>query len=231
MYIRTYIVYYRSVVDYSQSVVATLLRARRLVGMHAFVTESPVNLASTASPLHAGSNDGLVPQTEQPPIVTPSISSSFEFDARGQRGDNAGSMGRATLTSSIVNLTNTIVGGGILALPYAFASSGYLLGTLFLLVFGLASFLGLFLFSQCAFKLGLPSSFRKVTATATHALSPLLCSLFTAPRVVLPATFRCPRVPCPLISPSLCLPLDSLSIVAIFCLILCSLPSATIFRT
>jgi amino acid permease len=124
--------------------------------------EPPVHADSAASPLHAESQD----ESLVPPTATPAVS-SFEFDDRGQRGGHVlDGLGRASMGASIVNLTNTIVGGGILALPFAFASSGFLLGSVFLVVFGLASLLGLHLLAQCAFKLGLPSSFRKVTATA-----------------------------------------------------------------
>ena len=34
----------------------------------------------------------------------------------------------ATIFSSVVNLTNSIIGSGILGLPYAFAASGWVLG-------------------------------------------------------------------------------------------------------
>lgn len=36
--------------------------------------------------------------------------------------------------SSIFNITNTIIGGGILALPYGLKESGLLLGTMFIII-------------------------------------------------------------------------------------------------
>jgi sodium-coupled neutral amino acid transporter 11 len=51
-------------------------------------------------------------------------------------GDGHGPGGRlvnASIGSSVINLANTIIGAGMLGLPYAFAQSGYIFG-LFLLV-------------------------------------------------------------------------------------------------
>ena len=81
-------------------------------------------------------------------------------------GRVASTAGESSVASSIVNLTNTIVGGGILALPFAFSTCGFLLGSLFLLVFGGASWFGLHLLSSCALKIGLPGSFRTITTAA-----------------------------------------------------------------
>jgi amino acid permease len=117
---------------------------------------------TAVSPLHSVFQGEAV----VPPVI-PALT-SFEFDASGRRGGPAidKGLGQANMGGSIINLTNTIVGGGILALPFAFASSGFLLGTFFLLLFGVAAFFGLHLLTLCAFELGLPSSFRKVTSKA-----------------------------------------------------------------
>ena len=50
---------------------------------------------------------------------------------------------QASLLSCVFNLTNTVVGAGMLGLPAAFASSGLVLGAVFLLGFGCFSALGL----------------------------------------------------------------------------------------
>lgn len=54
-------------------------------------------------------------------------------------------MGFASTGSCFVALTNTILGSGMLGLPHAFSSCGYLLGFFFLVAGGLASSLGLHL--------------------------------------------------------------------------------------
>lgn len=51
----------------------------------------------------------------------------------------------ASTSSSIINLVNTIIGAGILAMPYAYKANGVLLGTIIILFSGLASSFGLYL--------------------------------------------------------------------------------------
>jgi hypothetical protein len=46
----------------------------------------------------------------------------------------SGSGGSAGLLGSIFNLTNTILGAGLLSIPFAFRLSGVVMGILFLLV-------------------------------------------------------------------------------------------------
>jgi len=59
----------------------------------------------------------------------------------------------ATLFSCIVNLSNTILGAGMLGLPHAFGVCGWLLGITLLLVFACLSSFGLLLLSYCATRL------------------------------------------------------------------------------
>jgi hypothetical protein len=40
----------------------------------------------------------------------------------------------ATLLGSIINMANTVLGAGLLGLPYAFANAGWVFGTLFLVI-------------------------------------------------------------------------------------------------
>lgn len=54
----------------------------------------------------------------------------------------------------------------MLSLPYAFAASGWVLGTFLLVVCGLASAFALHLLSLCAEKVGSPASFFSVTTKA-----------------------------------------------------------------
>ena len=62
----------------------------------------------------------------------------------------AAKMGFASTGSCIVALTNTILGSGMLGLPHAFSSCGYLLGLFFLVVGGMASSFGLHLLACSA---------------------------------------------------------------------------------
>lgn len=53
--------------------------------------------------------------------------------------------GKASAASSIINLVNTIIGAGTLAMPYAYRANGILLGTLIILASGIASGTGLYM--------------------------------------------------------------------------------------
>ncbi|KAJ3207467.1 hypothetical protein HDU67_007442, partial [Dinochytrium kinnereticum] len=59
-----------------------------------------------------------------------------------------------TILSSSINLTNTILGAGVLAMPGALASVGLGLGTFLIVLSGLGSIFGLTLLSLCASKVG-----------------------------------------------------------------------------
>ncbi len=52
---------------------------------------------------------------------------------------------KAGIFSSVVNLSNTVVGAGVLGLPYAISRSGYVLSPILFVIFGLLSGLGLHL--------------------------------------------------------------------------------------
>ena len=79
----------------------------------------------------------------------------------------APSTGVASISSCVYNLTNTIIGSGVLALPAAFATCGSGLGSGLLLVFALFSAHGLHLLSLSAQIVdGDKASFRAVAAAA-----------------------------------------------------------------
>lgn len=59
-------------------------------------------------------------------------------------------MGNATWFSSVTGLLNTIVGAGVLAMPFAFSHMGIVLGILVILWAGLTAGLGLYLQTRCA---------------------------------------------------------------------------------
>ncbi|CDR36850.1 CYFA0S01e04984g1_1 [Cyberlindnera fabianii] len=54
----------------------------------------------------------------------------------------------ATTTSSIINLTKTIVGAGLLAIPFAFKANGILFGILLILLGGIAAWYGLYIVAR-----------------------------------------------------------------------------------
>lgn len=80
---------------------------------------------------------------------------------------------QASILSSFCNLANTILGSGMLGLPYAFAQSGYILGTLLILVCGMSSAFALHTLSLCALKTPGNSSFYSVC----HHVMPSLTAL------------------------------------------------------
>ena len=66
------------------------------------------------------------------------------------KGKETGVIGQASWISSVINLLNTIVGAGVLAMPLAMSHMGMLLGTIVILWAGLTSGFGLYLQTRCA---------------------------------------------------------------------------------
>ncbi|KAL3434005.1 transmembrane amino acid transporter protein-domain-containing protein [Aspergillus tetrazonus] len=70
---------------------------------------------------------------------------------RGVRGkQNPGSHGQASWISCVINLVNTIVGAGVLAMPLAISHMGIVLGISVILWSGVTAGFGLYLQSRCA---------------------------------------------------------------------------------
>ncbi|KAJ5104587.1 Vacuolar amino acid transporter 5 [Penicillium alfredii] len=67
---------------------------------------------------------------------------------RGRRG--GGVAGQASWASSVINLVNTIIGAGVLAMPLAISHMGIVLGVCVVLWSGLTAGFGLYLQSRCA---------------------------------------------------------------------------------
>ncbi|KAK5945414.1 hypothetical protein PMZ80_002619 [Knufia obscura] len=66
------------------------------------------------------------------------------------KGKELGVVGQASWISSVINLVNTIVGAGVLAMPQAMSHMGMLLGTIVILWAGLTAGFGLYLQTRCA---------------------------------------------------------------------------------
>lgn len=73
-----------------------------------------------------------------------------------------------------MNLANTIIGSGILGLPYAFANTGWVMGTVLMMLGALLSGLGLNYLSACALEFNGTSSFYKVADKAMPKFSLLI---------------------------------------------------------
>ncbi|KAK9238247.1 transmembrane amino acid transporter protein-domain-containing protein [Lipomyces kononenkoae] len=72
----------------------------------------------------------------------------YEDDATANHGKFH--VGSAGIASSVANLSNTILGAGILAMPYALKNDGVFLGFLVILVSGFTAGAGLFLQYRCS---------------------------------------------------------------------------------
>ena len=70
--------------------------------------------------------------------------------------------GGSTIASGVVNLANTIIGAGMLGLPGAMGSTGYLMGMVLIVISAVFSAHGLVLLSKAACLTGRPSSFYSV---------------------------------------------------------------------
>nr|OQO25033.1 hypothetical protein B0A51_07126 [Rachicladosporium sp. CCFEE 5018] len=79
-----------------------------------------------------------------------SRSPSLASNGRRRHRKENGVAGNASWASSVINLLNTIVGAGVLAMPHAMSNMGIVLGTLIILWAGLTAGFGLYLQTQCA---------------------------------------------------------------------------------
>lgn len=80
-------------------------------------------------------------------------------------GPGAGAVG-TPMSGGIFVLANTILGAGMLGLPFAFAACGFLVGPIMLLAFALCSATALVMLSEAADMAGRPANFRSVSEMA-----------------------------------------------------------------
>ena len=106
--------------------------------------------------------------------------------ASSEEDDCAAAMGTAELKTPLMNtappkaavahgtpilggvfvLAKTILGAGMLGLPFAFATCGYLVGSCMLLFFACLSATSLFMLAECADYAGRPATFNSVAERA-----------------------------------------------------------------
>lgn len=83
-------------------------------------------------------------------------------------------LNEASAISCYTNLTNTIIGSGVLGLPFAIANTGLVLGILLLVASGVLAFFSLHLLSISASKIPPPASFYAVTEASVPQLTFLI---------------------------------------------------------
>lgn len=88
-------------------------------------------------------------------------------------------LNRATWASSFLNLASTIVGAGILGIPFAISLTGWGLGILLLCLCATLSFLGLHLLYECALRVPTLSSYNAVATLTVPRLNSLVDILIT----------------------------------------------------
>ncbi|KAK4988313.1 hypothetical protein LTR28_013971 [Elasticomyces elasticus] len=80
----------------------------------------------------------------------PASAASVSRQRSQRHKKESGTIGSASWLSSVINLLNTIVGAGVLAMPSALSHMGILLGTFVILWAGLTAGFGLYLQTRCA---------------------------------------------------------------------------------
>ena len=81
------------------------------------------------------------------------------------------SLNHSSTFSCYINLLNTIIGSGVLGLPYAVGYSGLVLGIILIIFFGALNIFSCHLLTLCAAKVSPPASFYNVTANSVPKLT------------------------------------------------------------
>ena len=98
----------------------------------------------------------------------------YNYDDEEQQDSSSKQQSKATIFSGTINLSNTIIGAGMLGLPGAFGGTGYIGGLVFIVTSAAFSAHGLVLLSKAAIKAGLPSSFYSVAHAAVPSYTILI---------------------------------------------------------
>jgi len=86
---------------------------------------------------------------QNPKIKSPAV---YPSPYRHMGGSASIPEGKASVWSTMLNLTNTITGAGMLGLPYAFANSGVALGLLWFIITGFGESYAIHLLGKCILK-------------------------------------------------------------------------------
>ena len=135
---------------------------------HATMTTNDVEVA-----VHTHST--AVPATPTTPLSNTAADRKYPSEG-SQESEKGGSdhtnsstdntTAKGTLTSGILNLSNTIIGAGMLGLPGAVGGTGYIGGALLMIAGAVFSSHGLILLTKAAQRTGLPSSFYSIARAA-----------------------------------------------------------------
>ncbi|KAL1935582.1 hypothetical protein VTP01DRAFT_4722 [Rhizomucor pusillus] len=91
---------------------------------------------------------------ENEPLLSPQSTSTSYYTCDPEDNSNRNGLGRASRFSGTVNLLNTILGTGMLAMPAAVATVGIFPGVFLTIFAGIASGTGLYLLTCCADMVG-----------------------------------------------------------------------------
>lgn len=106
-------------------------------------------------------------------MKTPHVTDGMEIEENNLR-NNELIQKNGTILSSFYNLANTILGSGMLGLPYAYSRAGWLLGSFYLIISATIASFSLHLLTICALTQSMPSSFHKVGKSVFSSASILI---------------------------------------------------------
>lgn len=90
------------------------------------------------------------------------IKKGDESDSAANSEDSIVPPRHADILGCFVNLTNSMIGSGILGLPFAFAASGWILGVLFMSMAAFCTVMSLHFLALCSMKVKQPASFYRI---------------------------------------------------------------------
>ena len=124
--------------------------------------------SASSAAAYASVTPTLRDESDDDDIATPATISNDVMKSTTREG------GGSTITSGVVNLTNTIIGAGMLGLPGAMGSTGWVSGIIIIVVSAAFSAHGLVLLSKAACLTGRPSSFYSVALASVPRFTILI---------------------------------------------------------